>query len=262
MNDSKPEQIGIWRLGSAIQRSAASSVFQAQPADAVGSPRWDYVLKTGSDSQARLGICQSISAGAMVQHPNLIPVLDGDVVGEHAFIVMPAVLGQTMRETLDSAISRPLPVALWLVRQLCQALEAMHAGGWTHRDVKPENVMIGGNGHVTLLDLAYSHEGVVAAEGEFRGTPRYAAPELLTNATMSSPASDMFAVGRILWEWLVKVDTTNESLLSPVCELVERMVDDLPLKRPSAADVTQALLRLEIDTLGQHIGPAEVRRAA
>lgn len=257
-----PEQIGIWRLGSEIHRSSAFRVFRSQPVDAAGSPRWDYIVKTGSSENARLGVCQSIAVGASVQHPNLVPVLDGDASNGDAFLVMPLIPGQTMRATLDAVVSKPLPVALWLVRQLCQSLDALHLSGWTHRDVKPENIVVGPNGHVTLVDLAFCHQGTASSNSLFRGTPRYAAPELFANASASTSASDVFAAGRILWEWLVKVDTENDLLLRPVCELVERMVDEVPQQRPSAGEVTQALLRLEIDTLGRHIGPVDVRRAA
>lgn len=261
-SSGSPDQIGIWRLGSEIHRSSEFRVFRSQPVDAAGSPRWDYVVKTASNEQARHGVCQSISVGASVQHPNLVPVLDGDACNEVAYLVMPLIPGQTMRATLDAVVSKPLPVALWLVRQLCQALDSLHHAGWTHRDVKPENIVVGQNGHVTLVDLAFCHHGTASADSPFRGTPRYAAPELFANASASSSASDIFAAGKILWEWLVKVDTENDLLLRPVCELVERMVDEVPQRRPSASEVTQTLLRLEIDTLGRHIGPVNVRRAA
>ena len=57
-----------------------------------------------------------------------------------------------MQQRLEADGYTPLPVALWLVRQIAQGLEALHASGWVHGDVKPENAIVGSRGHVTLVD--------------------------------------------------------------------------------------------------------------
>lgn len=262
MASKLPTQLGIWRLGSTLHANSNFCVTLAQPVDAVGSPRWDYAIKLGLGDEGRGGIARSIAAASMIAHPNLVPVLDGDVSAEVPFLVMPSLDGKTMKWHLSSGPRKPLPVALWLIRQVCQALDAMHTDGWTHGDVKPENLIVGINGHVTLVDLAFAHHGTLLKSAPFRGTPQYAAPELLTNSSSGSWASDIFATGRILWEWLSRVETSNEAVLSPVTALVEQMVDDHPHRRPTAAELTGVLLRLEIDTLGEHIVPSPLRRAA
>lgn len=266
MEKKLPEKRGIWRLGSTLHRTQDFAVCRAQPIDASHSPRWDYAIKVGQTPQAKDGIARSLAVGTSVSHPNLVTVLDGDATGEQPYVVMPLLDGADMQWHFDQGPRKALPVALWLVRQTCQALTALHTSGWTHGDVKPENVIVGANGHVTLIDLAFAQQGTPVQSTPFRGTPRYAAPEVLINASSVSPASDTYAVGRILWQWLTHVDTSNELLLSPVCELVERMIDDAPQKRPSPEQVTQTLLRLEIDSLGDHIVPASdpqpARRAA
>ena len=262
MQPSLPRQLGIWRLGEPLHTGNEFCVTLAQPIDAVGSPRWDYAIKVASDSGGRDAVQRSVSVAATVAHPNLTPVLDSDVSGELPFLVMPRLDGQTMGWHLSAGPRKPLPVALWLVRQICQGLAAMHGNGWTHGDVKPENVIVGSGGHVTLIDYGYAHHGTLSQASPFRGTPDYAAPELLNNASLASPASDIFATGKILWQWLTRVETSNEAILSPVCGLVEQMADDSPQKRPAAQELVKALLRLEIDTLGDHIVPQPLRRAA
>ncbi|MEO1619330.1 MAG: protein kinase family protein, partial [Planctomycetota bacterium] len=149
-----------------------------------------------------------------------------------------------------------LPVALWLVRQVCQALDVLQQSGWTHGDVKPANVMIAENGHATLIDFAFAHRGTLIAGSPFEGTPDFAAPEVVVNPAARTPASDVFAAGRMLWEWLTRVETQDEAVLAPVCELVESMVAEDASHRPSAGAVVKELLRLEIDTLGEHIIPS------
>lgn len=262
MDSKLPERLGIWRLGPNLHANSSFRVTHAQPVDAIGSPRWDYVIKMGLSPDGLDGIARSISSGSMVAHPNIVPILDGEIDSQTPFLVMPLLEGRTMKWHLSNGPRKPLPVALWLVRQICQGLQAIHVSGWTHGDVKPENMIVGSNGHVTLIDLAFAHQGTMLQSNPFRGTPQYAAPELLVNASSGSAASDLFAAGRILWEWLSHVDTSSKAILSPVSELVECMVDESPSNRPTAGEITKALLRLEIDTLGEHIVPAQQRRAA
>ncbi|MEM6472134.1 MAG: protein kinase [Planctomycetota bacterium] len=260
------ETVGIWKLGETIHQSDPFRVARCQPNIASGSPRWDYVIKSGSSELARAGLEASIGVSSAITHPNLVPVLDGDARGELPYIMMPALAGQTMAELLIDSSRCRLPVALWMVRQLCQALEAMHREGWTHGDVKPSNVIVGENGHATLIDLAFAYCGTPPASFPFVGTPEYAAPELVHNASARTPASDVFATGRVLWEWMTRVETSDESLLTPICRLVETMVAERPSDRPSASSIIKELLRLEIDSLGEHISPPtatkSTRRAA
>ena len=138
---------------------------------------------------------------------------------------------------------------------------ALHNAGWTHRDIKPSNVIVGDNGHVTLIDLAFATTNKVDHQA-YRGTPKYAAPELLSDDPVAGPAADVFALGRLLWEGLTMVETKNENALRAACELVERMVEETPSSRPTAAELTQTLLRMEIDTLSEHVDPHHIRRAA
>ncbi|WP_149498554.1 protein kinase [Roseiconus lacunae] len=259
-----PSQLGIWRLGQVIHDGTENAVFRAQPVDASGSPRWDYAVKVAKTEEGWEGIARCMAAAGSLSHPNLITVLDGDIRSQFPYVVMPRIAGDSMQWNLQRGPRRPLPVALWFVRQMCQALESMHGAGWVHGDIKPSNLIIAANGHVTLLDLGYSFRGTLAESSPFRGTPAYASPELLTNPSAASHASDLYAAGRILWDWLAHVETDNELLLSPVCELVEQMADETPQRRPSATHVVQALLRLEIDSLGEHIEPSqtEFRRVA
>ncbi|MFG0261088.1 MAG: protein kinase family protein, partial [Novipirellula sp. JB048] len=73
---------------------------------------------------------------------------------------------------------------------------------------------------------------------------------------------DIFSLGRMLWQWLTRVETASDLLLSPVAELVERMISPEPADRPTASEVTDQLLRLEIESLGCHIEPENRRRRA
>lgn len=254
-----PSILGIWRLGPTVHRSKMAELSIAQPADAAGSPRWDYVVKRAigdeGDCEPRHQINRFTAAATAASHPNLIAVLDGSVSGPSPHVVMPRVEGATMQRHLDHHDAQPLPVALWMVRQVAQGLEALHSTGWIHGDVKPANVMVGSRGHVTLIDLGFAAQIHSPLGALFRGTPAYAAPELIEGNTAALPAMDIFALGRLLWQSLTRIEPASEQQLEAVAELVEAMVAEKPSERPEAGSVKRRLLQLEIESLGCHLGP-------
>ena len=256
----QPAILGIWRLGEVIHESSTTQLSLAQPADAVGSPRWDYVIKrarNGADQlEGNRQILQSIAAASCATHPNLIALLDASTTSNQPYMVMPRLEGEPMQSHLESTTSKPLPVALWLVRQLAQALDSLHTTGWVHGDVKPENSVVGSRGHVTLVDLGFASRIHTLPNHHFRGTPDYAAPEALAGTLAAIPAMDIFSLGRVLWHWITRTEQVSQALLEPVADLVQQMVSKNPNERPTAAEVVQQLLSLEIETLGRHIGPA------
>ena len=260
--------VGIWRLGDSFHAGNWAQVSACQPADAVGSPRFDYVIKQASDStiQARSQITAQVAAASQTAHPNLVPVLDASTEGAKPYLVMPRIDGQTMSHHLGAGEAKALPVALWLIRQVSQGLEALHQTGWIHGDVKPENILVSPRGHVTLIDLGLATKVHTVSQNQFRGTVDYASPESLTGQFAALPSMDIFSLGRILWQWMARTQPVSQIYLEPVAELVEAMIAETPADRPSASEVVKRLLRLEIETLGRHIGPGEspnnARRAA
>jgi serine/threonine protein kinase len=262
----EPTILGIWRVGATLHESPRTKLALSQPADAAGSPRWDYVIKraiAGNDDwESRRQIVQFIAAATAVSHPNLIPVLDGSATAPTPYLVMPRLEGETMQHHLTCDQATPLPVAIWFVRQAAQALHFLHHAGWIHGDVKPANLMVGTLGHVTLVDLGFASRIHTAPSHRYRGTPAYSAPESLSGELAAIPQMDIFSLGRILWQWMTRTGQVHRSLLEPVADLVQSMVANDPNERPTAATVVKQLLRLEIETLGRHIGPVPVSRAA
>ena len=256
---ARPSILGIWRLGEVIHSNAAAEVALAQPADSQHNPRWDYVIKRAVDADSnpehRRQIVQFTMASTSASHPNLIPILDGSSSGPSPYLVMPRLAGHTMQRHLDATDRKPLPVVLWFIRQVSQALAALHASGWVHGDVKPSNVIIGSQGHVTLIDMGFAARIHTLAGHQYRGTPEYSSPESLAGEMAALPTMDMFSVGRMLWQWLSVTQSVPQHVLEPVAELVEHLVSNDPSERPTAESVIHQLLRLEIETLGRHIGP-------
>jgi eukaryotic-like serine/threonine-protein kinase len=268
---SAPSLVGIWRLGHLLYASPHSRLFAAQPADAEGSPRFDYVVRTIAEArESRAGSVAQIErfsrAASVASHPNLIVVLDSSIHSAHPFLVMPKLSGLTLRHVMAGK-RQALPVVLWTVRQTAQALSALHTASWVHGDVKPENLFISEQGHVTLLDLGFARQIGSPLQGTFMGTPNYAAPELTTDRVQAaSGATDVYSLGQVLFELLAWCGPTirNQSAIEPVADLITAMIIEDESARPSAHEVASRLLRLEIETLGEHIQPAPLplRRAA
>lgn len=263
-NSSRPAILGIWRLGELLHVSRTTELSLAQPADAVDSPRWDYVVKRSVDSEdieSVQQITRFAAAAAEAFHPNLVAVLDGSTSAATPYVVMPLLEGASMKWHLKQT-TKPLPVALWLVRQVAQALEALHTAGWVHGDVKPENVVVGPRGHVTLVDLGFACRAGTVARGHYRGTPDYSAPETLLDDVAAMTPMDVFSLGRVLDQWLQRANSASGSLVDPIAELAQRMTVPQAKQRPSAGQVARQLLQHEIETLGRHIGPTTTTRAA
>lgn len=143
------------------------------------------------------------STAARLAHPNVVTVIDyrEDADGT-PFLVMEFVAGRTLRSIIAEGpmtIGRTISLGV----QMLGALRAAHAADIVHGDVKSENVLIElrrGDEHVKLVDFGLAHVGRGSSDVA-GGTPGYLAPEVILGAP-SSPASDLYSVGVILYELL------------------------------------------------------------
>jgi len=139
-----------------------------------------------------------------IDHRNVVRVIDVVVTPTAACLVMEYLDGARLDEMLERRSFTPSEAAAMAI-QLAEGLAAIHEAGIVHRDVKPANVMVAGDGRAVLMDfnLAYSADlTALTATGMYVGTPRYMAPELLDGGE-PSPAVDVYAWGLILHELLV-----------------------------------------------------------
>lgn len=242
----------------------------------------DYAVKTlleqwQNDSAAIETLRREAIVGRKVSHPHLIPILAAHVGAPPYFVVMPWLTGATLAEKLRSGWRPSLPVALWLARQVAEALAALHAAGWMHADVKSSNVFVSPEGHVTLLDLGFARrtdETGSAVDRCVVGTMGYIAPEMITSALRTDIRNDLYSLGVTLFELLAgRLPFTGQSLaelaeqhrqcqpprlraLAPhlprgVTRLVHQMLAKEPLRRPQTpGEVVERLVALEIETFG------------
>ena len=221
---------------------------------------------------------QEAKAASALNHPNIITVYDIGECETGRFIVMELVAGKTLRSVIASDNSSD--TLFTLGAQMAKALSAAHAAGITHRDVKPDNIMVRDDGYLKMLDFGLARllpncsndpEAATLAQqttpGTVMGTLAYMSPEQASGQTASSP-SDVFSLGIILYElatgkhpfksesmvgYLHAITTqtppsvtSHKSDLPPaVDELILRMLEKDANSRPRANEVAQALQEIE-----------------
>jgi eukaryotic-like serine/threonine-protein kinase len=158
------------------------------------------------DPVSRERLLREARAAAALQHPNTVAVHDAGEQDGQAFVVMELVAGRTLGERLRTPAPLPAPEVVALGAAVLAALQAAHARGLVHRDVKPANVLLTDDGGVKLADfgIAKALDGAavdLTATGQVLGTPRYLAPEQVAGAP-ATPASDLYSLGAVLYECL------------------------------------------------------------
>jgi CheY-like chemotaxis protein len=140
---------------------------------------------------------------AHLDHPNIARIYDIGVADDHLFLAMEYFPGGDLR----SRMREPLPwrTALAYLRQLAEALGALHAIGVLHRDVKPGNVLLREDGSAAFIDFGLARqlglESDITGEGAIFGTPHYMSPEQGHGQALDE-RSDLYSLGVVLYEML------------------------------------------------------------
>ncbi|WP_437606901.1 serine/threonine-protein kinase [Sorangium sp. So ce834] len=182
-----------------------------------------------------------------VTHPNVARVFD---IGEHEgdrFLTMEFIDGEPLAALL--ARERRLAVArtMDILESVCAGLVAAHRAGVIHRDLKPDNVLLGRDGRVVLTDFGIAR--AIAPDGEagktlgaVMGTPAYMAPEQVQGATDIDARADVYALGAMLFEMLTGERAWQGD--APLAVAAARLVSDPPDPRRRRADLPDALARV------------------
>jgi hypothetical protein len=206
---------------------------------------------------------------ARLQHPNAISVYD---VVEHEgrpCLIMEFLPSRSLSDLIAARRVLPVDDVARMGGQIAAALSAAHDAGIVHRDVKPANVLLGGDGIAKLTDFGISRavgDGTVTATGVLAGTPAYLAPEIAQGQDGGFP-SDVFSLGSTLYTavegrppfglndnpiaMLHRIATSEldpPRSAGPLTGALEWMLDRDPLRRPTARQVEQALAELAAAT--------------
>ncbi|MBM3995348.1 MAG: serine/threonine protein kinase [Planctomycetes bacterium] len=216
--------------------------------------------------------------GLAVRHPHLVRILDAHVLTPPHYLVMEHLAGESLRRRMRRDYAVDQASALWVARQIAEALAALHRKGFIHADVKPDNIRLVNVGTAILLDLGYAHRpGENSAfhdQGYLLGTVNYLAPELCGGEPEDDLRSDIFSLGATLFEMLtgqlpypagtpletMRRHRSDDPMLLTDClpnapasltELIDRMLSRDSADRPSADRLVQDLITCEIASLAR-----------
>jgi serine/threonine protein kinase len=157
------------------------------------------------DEEAVERFRREAQAVARLSHPNVVTVIDRGEEDGHQFIVFEYVDGITLKDHLARRGPLPPAEALAIAIEVGEALAYAHSHGIVHRDVKPQNVILNGNGAAKVSDFGIAHsvavEKDVTQTGTVLGTGDYIAPEQASGQPVV-PASDVYGLGCVLFELL------------------------------------------------------------
>ena len=138
---------------------------------------------------------------ASLTHPNLARIYDMDSAGGTPYLVMEFVEGESLAEIIEREAPLASGRGIALALQVCHGLGYMHERGVIHRDIKPQNLLLMGNGRVKIVDFGVAR-GPAAMEitvpGSVLGTAHYLAPELV-RGDAATAQSDLYALGVVLY---------------------------------------------------------------
>ena len=244
--------LGGYRLEEQVGAGGMAVVFRAR------DERLDRLVALkimtpvmGSDEMFRQRFIRESRAAAAVDDPHIIPVYEAGEVGHVLFIAMRFVRGGDVRSLLRREGPLPPERVASIISPVASALDAAHAAGLVHRDVKPANILLdrrpGRPDHVYLSDFGLSKSAEVSlgltAAGQFLGTPDYTAPEQIEGLPVDG-RTDQYALACAVFELLTGQAPFHRSesfaaiwahLNKPPPSLAERRPE-----LPPAADVVMA----------------------
>jgi hypothetical protein len=228
---------------------------------------------------------------AAIDHPNIVTVYEAGETDEGLYLAMRRVRGTTLKHLI---VAREVDGerAVRLLRPIADALDAAHAAGLTHRDVKPQNILVGDGDHAYLADFGLTRSATepgLTKTGQFVGTVDYVAPEQI-RGEQASAASDIYALAAVLYESLCgevpyprpsehavlfshlsepppRVTEQRPELPPALDQVIARGMAKEPDERPSSAtelvgDAARAITTGELPAATRIAAPATTVRAA
>jgi eukaryotic-like serine/threonine-protein kinase len=157
----------------------------------------------GNDDQFIERFRREAKNAAALNHPNIVSIYDRGEAEDTYYIAMEFLDGRTLKELIVGRGAAPINVAIEYARQILSALRFAHRHGIVHRDIKPHNVLVDGEGRVKVTDFGIARAGTsqMTEAGSIVGTAQYLSPEQARGGEVD-PRSDLYSLGIVLYELL------------------------------------------------------------
>ena len=167
------------------------------------------VIKPGlvADANTARRFAREARAAGEVKHPHLIEVIDAGDVDAIGYLAMHYVPGKSLDDRIRDHGPLPVDDMTKIVGQIASALDALHAAGLVHRDVKPSNILLDEERGALLTDFGLAKRrdySMLTAPGQMLGTLDYIAPEMLRGSEPGASA-DLYALGCVVFECLAGI---------------------------------------------------------
>lgn len=206
-------EVGPYKILSALGRGGMGTVYLAENRRVNKKVALKFLASESiTDNWAKRQLIKEAQSVAMLDHPNICAVYDFEEIGEHSFIVMQYIEGQTLSVLIRNKSLKPGQMVA-LAQQIANALADAHAHGIIHRDIKPRNIMVTPAGQVKVLDfglaktiqknLEEATESIshLSKDGLLVGTIAYMSPEQLRGDKLDY-RTDIFSLGTVLYEMI------------------------------------------------------------
>jgi serine/threonine-protein kinase len=252
----EPFQLGRYALHAELAAGGMAAVYLARQTGAVGFGKTVAIKRLhphlAKDSYFATMFLDEARLVARIQHPNVVPILDVVSTDTELFLVLEYVRGETLSGLLRAARKRnqkiPVPIAAAIVVGLLQGLHAAHEArdelgkplNIVHRDVSPQNLMVGADGVSRVLDFGVAKAASrlqTTREGQLKGKIPYMAPEQLNGEV--SARTDVYAAAIVMWEALTSARLFRGESEAQVLHLVMTM--DAPAPSTLSPEVAPAL---------------------
>lgn len=270
----KQRIVGAYQLGPLLALGTVGAVYRARHRE-TGAPAVVKFLQTESarDPELQRRFVREVGIVERFDHPNIIRYYDCGLDDDRIYFAMELVESGTLKDVLTSRGRLPWQEVVACAVQVCDALAYAHRNGVIHRDLKPANLFLSQDGSVKVGDFGLARDlgrTRITLEGQTVGTCRYMPPEQITGDAELTGATDLYALGCIMYEAIAgrpPVDGTTiieifeahlelepvplSQLASdcppPLADFILQLLQKEPADRPAGATVAKARLEAMLD---------------
>ncbi len=248
MADYRGRQLGNYRLIRLLGEGAFAQVYLGEHIYLSTQAAIKILTTQASDMNWFFTEARNI---ARLVHPNIVRVLEFGVESDTPFLVMDYASGGTLRQRHPAGIPVPLPTVVSYVKQIADALQYAHDEKLIHRDVKPENTLLGRRDEVLLSDFGIAlmvQTMQLQRVQDVAGTLLYMAPEQIQG--QPRPASDQYSLGIMAYEWLTGNRPFGGSSLTEI--ISQHLAVPPPLLRARMPTVSPAVEQVVLTALAKN----------